>query len=40
MKVIGRITTTIVLIGGAIGAVVVGISSRKDVGRYLKIRSV
>jgi hypothetical protein len=39
MKVLGRITT-VVLIAWAIGAVVVGISSRKDVGRYLKIRSM
>ena len=39
MRAIGRITT-LLLIAGAVGAVIVGVSSRDDVKRYLKIRSM
>ena len=39
MKVIGGITV-VVLIAWAVVAVAVGINSREDVGRYLKIRSM
>jgi hypothetical protein len=39
MRAIGRITTVFLFLG-AVAIVVAGVSSRKDVGRYLKMRSM
>jgi hypothetical protein len=39
MRTLGRLTT-LALIAGVVGAVVLGLKSKEDVERYLKIRSM